>query len=108
MNVQALLKEKAIKGFYLGGYTGDIPANAIAGFVHGNEHVIDANVTSQINQIGSVTDMVNQYMNQNFYQKMMNIFQEMKNELADLTQITIAQANQIKKIRKETEFGGAI
>ena len=106
LNVQSLLKEKALKGFYLGGYTGDIPANAIAGYVHGNEHVIDSNITSQINQIGSVTDMINQYMNQNFYQKMLDVFQYMSKKLEENTQILIAQANEIKNLRKETEFGG--
>jgi hypothetical protein len=103
-----LLQEKALKGFAIGGYTGDIPANAIAGFVHGNEHVLDSNVTSQINQIGSVTDMVNQYMNQNLYEKMNQTFIDMKNEIRNLVKITIAQANQIKKLTKETEFGGKV
>lgn len=103
-----LLQEKALKGFAIGGYTGDIPANAIAGFVHGKEHILDSNVTSQINQIGSVTDMVNQYMNQNLYEKMNQTFIDMKNEIRNLVKITIAQANQIKKLTKETEFGGKV
>lgn len=108
LNVQSLLKEKALKGFFLGGYSGDISPNAIAGIVHGGEHIIDHNVTSQINQIGSVTDMINQYMNQNFYQKMLDVFQYMSTKLEENTQILIAQANEIKKLRKETEFKGAV
>ena len=103
---QDLLSQKALKGFSIGGYTGDIPANAIAGFVHGKEHVLDSNVTSQINQIGSVTDMVNQYMNQNFYEKMNQTFIDIKNQISGLMKITTDQANEIKNLRKETEFGG--
>ena len=106
--IPALYSEKALKGYFTGGYTGDIPINAIAGFVHGGEHVLDSSVTSQINSIGSVADMVNQYTNTNFYQKMNNTFIEMKKEISNLVKITIDQANEIKKIRKETEFKGAI
>ena len=35
-------KVKLPKGFAVGGYTGNLPANAIAGVVHGDEHVIRA------------------------------------------------------------------
>ena len=106
--INSLYDEKALKGFALGGYTGDIPTNAIAGFVHGGEHVLDANVTSQVNQIGSVADMVNQYTNINFYQKMNDTFSSMKNEISNLVKITVQQANELKKLRKEVELGGTL
>lgn len=35
-------------GFMTGGYTGDIPANQVAGAVHGREYVFDADATKRI------------------------------------------------------------
>ena len=104
--INSLYDEKALKGYFMGGYTGDIPTSAIAGFVHGGEHVLDSSVTSQINSIGSVADMVNQYTNTNFYQKMNDTFSSMKNEISNLVKITVQQANELKKLRKEVELGG--
>src|SRR5690606_36541241 len=36
------------EGFKEGGYTGNIPKNAVAGQVHGQEYVFDANATRRI------------------------------------------------------------
>ncbi len=45
-NVQQIRAQNA--GFQQGGYTGNIPTNAIAGPVHGREYVFDAPATSRI------------------------------------------------------------
>lgn len=43
-NVQAIRSQ----GFMAGGYTGDMPTNAVAGAVHGKEYVFDAASTARI------------------------------------------------------------
>lgn len=45
--IQAAQQVK-MQGFAAGGYTGDIPTNAVAGLVHGGEYVFDANATKQL------------------------------------------------------------
>ena len=79
----SLEKEKKLKGYATGGYTGNIPKNAIAGLVHGQEHVLDANATSKINSVGSVTDMVSQYTSNN----------GMVKELVKIKDAIVSQAN---------------
>lgn len=79
----ALEKEKKLKGYATGGYTGNIPKNAIAGFVHGQEYVLDSNATSKINSVGSVTDMVSQYTSNN----------GMVKELVKIKDAIVSQAN---------------
>jgi hypothetical protein len=45
-NVQAIRSQGT--GFKMGGYTGDIPKDAVAGNVHGQEYVMPADATERI------------------------------------------------------------
>ena len=75
----------------MGGYTGNIPTNAIAGFVHGQEYVLDSNATSQINSIGSVTDMVSRYTSTNGFTR----------ELIDIKTVILEQSKYFNGIISE-------
>lgn len=46
-NVRAI-KAQPVGGYMSGGYTGNIPTNAVAGVVHGQEHVMDASSTRRL------------------------------------------------------------
>lgn len=84
-------------GFAKGGYTGDMPTNAIAGFVHGQEYVLDSNATSQINSIGSVTDMVSRYTNTNgFTRELIDIKNVILDQSKYFNGIIIELKNQIR------------
>ena len=89
--LSSLYEEKQLKGYAMGGYTGNIPTNAIAGFVHGQEYVLDSNATSQINSIGSVTDMVSRYTNTNGFTK----------ELVDIKKVLLDQSRYFNGIISE-------
>ena len=89
--IPELLKEKQLKGYAMGGYTGNIPTNAIAGFVHGQEYVLDSNATSQINSIGSVTDMVSRYTSTNGFTR----------ELIDIKNVILEQSKYFNGIISE-------
>ena len=89
--LSSLYEEKQLKGYAMGGYTGNIPTNAIAGFVHGQEYVLDSNATSQINSIGSVTDMVSRYTSTNGFTR----------ELIDIKNVILEQSKYFNGIISE-------
>ncbi|WP_166906161.1 hypothetical protein [Mycobacterium sp. DL440] len=60
VNVPKLPKFEAKDGFSIGGYTGDLPTEQIAGVVHGGEHVIKA---SSRQMLESVYPGLLEYMN---------------------------------------------
>ena len=70
-------------------------------------------VINQVQSKDSISNIINKLSKDdlmNMNKQLISAIKELEsnNRLCELIQITIAQANQIKKLRKETEFKGAI
>jgi tape measure domain-containing protein len=72
-------------GFASGGYTGDIPTNAVAGVVHGKEYVINAKTTKDlgINNSGGL------------FQDMLKAMRSMESRMAKMEQLAMNQLREI-------------
>jgi hypothetical protein len=92
--IQDLLKEKALKGFKTGGYTGDGNINEIAGYTHKKEYVVTA---SDLQAIGGPDELKNMINREKRSKSTINYNNGISNSKDDIIQQLGNQINILEK-----------